>query len=86
VASCFRTYVPHYVPHYIEALDPKTKERIGLRLVRFSEDPLHHAEELVHASVGSFRFRIGDYRVVFDLEGDELVVLRVGHRREIYRR
>jgi len=29
--------------------------------------------------------RIGDYRVIFDVEGDELVVLRVGHRREIYR-
>ena len=25
-------------------------------------------------------------RVVFDLEGEEIVVLRVGHRREIYRR
>jgi mRNA-degrading endonuclease RelE of RelBE toxin-antitoxin system len=26
------------------------------------------------------------YRLVFDIEGDEIVVLRVGHRREIYRR
>jgi mRNA-degrading endonuclease RelE of RelBE toxin-antitoxin system len=29
---------------------------------------------------------IGDYRVIFDIEGNELVVLRVGHRPEIYRR
>jgi mRNA interferase RelE/StbE len=35
--------------------------------------------------LGSYRFRIGDYRVIFDVEGANLIVLRVGHRREIYR-
>ena len=30
--------------------------------------------------------RIGDWRVVFDLEGEVVVVLRIGHRREIYAR
>ncbi|MFA5027614.1 MAG: type II toxin-antitoxin system RelE/ParE family toxin [Candidatus Methylomirabilota bacterium] len=70
----------------IVALDPKTKARIGTQLERFEEDPLRHAEPLAHSSLGSFRFRIGDYRVVFDLEGEEIVILRVGHRREIYRR
>jgi mRNA interferase RelE/StbE len=49
-------------------------------------DPLKHAERLTQPQIGSFRFRIGDYRVVFDLEGAEIVVLRVGHRREIYKR
>jgi len=43
-------------------------------LVRYKEDPLRHAERLIHGSLGSFRFRIGDYRVVFDLEGEEVVV------------
>jgi len=36
--------------------------------------------------LGSYRFRIGDYRVIFDIEGDEIVVLRVGHRKDIYKR
>jgi mRNA interferase RelE/StbE len=36
--------------------------------------------------LGPYRFRIGDYRVIFDLVDDEIVVLRVGHRREIYKR
>ncbi|MDH4220892.1 MAG: type II toxin-antitoxin system RelE/ParE family toxin [Candidatus Aminicenantes bacterium] len=36
--------------------------------------------------MGGYRFRIGDYRVIFDIEGNEIGVLRVGHRREIYRR
>jgi len=66
-------------------LDPKIKDRIGKTLPRFTEDPIQHAEKLADSRLGSFRFRIGDYRVVFDIEGDEIVVLRVGHRREIYR-
>ena len=70
----------------IQGLDPDTKERLGRVLLRYAEDPLNHAERLTESELGSYRFRVGDYRVIFDLEGDEIVVLRVGHRREIYRR
>ena len=70
----------------IGGLDPDTKERLGRMLLRYAEDPLNHAERLTEPELGSYRFRVGDYRVIFDLEGDEIVVLRVGHRREIYRR
>ena len=69
----------------IERLDPKTKDRIGKTLLRYEKDPVRHAEKLTQSALGSYRFRIGDYRVVFDLEGEEIVVLRVGHRREIYK-
>jgi mRNA interferase RelE/StbE len=70
----------------IAGLDSKTKERIGKTLLRYKEDPLRYAEKLSDPILGTYRFRIGGYRVIFDLEGNEIVVLRVGHRREIYRR
>ncbi|MBC8526038.1 MAG: type II toxin-antitoxin system RelE/ParE family toxin [Candidatus Cloacimonetes bacterium] len=35
--------------------------------------------------LGSYRFRIGNYRVIFDIDEDKLVILRVGHRKNIYR-
>ncbi len=70
----------------IQGLDPDTKERLGRVLLRYGEDPLNHAERFTESELGSYRFRVGDYRVIFDLEGDQIVVLRVGHRREIYRR
>jgi len=47
-------------------------------------DPLHFAESLVGRE-GHFRFRIGDYRVIFVYEDDRILILAVGHRREIYR-
>ena len=70
----------------IKSLDLAVGRRIGKTLLRYQEDPLKYAERIADPRLGSYRFRIGDYRVVFDLEGDEIVVLRAGHRREIYRR
>ncbi|MEK6777642.1 MAG: type II toxin-antitoxin system RelE/ParE family toxin [bacterium] len=47
---------------------------------------MNYAKRLTDSRLGSYRFRIGDYRVIFDIEGDQIVVLRVGHRSRIYKR
>ena len=41
----------------------------------------------MHGSEGYYRLRVGDYRVVYGIEDDVLLVLvvRIGHRREVYR-
>jgi len=70
----------------IKKLDFKIKDRIGKTLLRFKEEPLRFAEKLSDPILGEFRFRIGDYRVIFDIYGNEIIILRVGHRREIYKR
>ena len=70
----------------IEHLESTRKRRIEKKLLRYQEDPLKYAEKITDPQLGSFRFRMGDYRVIFDLEDEEIVILRVGHRREIYRR
>ena len=70
----------------IQSLDIKVKRRIAKALLRYTENPLDYAQKLLDEKLGSYRFRIGDYRVIFDIEDDELIILRVGHRKEIYRR
>lgn len=82
----YRLVYTHRAVRDIDALDASEKQRIGKTLLRYEPDPLKHAEPLKQSALGSHRFRIGDYRVVFDLAGDEIVILRVGHRRDIYRR
>ena len=69
----------------IRKLENKIKGRIGKALLRYSTNPFKHAEKLSDPRLGSYRFRIGEYRVIFDFEETEIVVLRVGHRKEIYR-
>jgi mRNA interferase RelE/StbE len=35
---------------------------------------------------GLRKYRVGDYRVIYAILGDEVVVLRIGHRKEVYRK
>lgn len=49
-------------------------------------DPMSHSVKLIDQELGQYRYRIGDYRVIFDIVGEDIVILRIGHRREIYRR
>ncbi|OGE17353.1 hypothetical protein A2769_00705 [Candidatus Daviesbacteria bacterium RIFCSPHIGHO2_01_FULL_37_27] len=49
------------------------------------EDPLDFAEILTNTQLGSYRFRIGDYRVAFDVEDEILVIHDIGNRKDIYR-
>lgn len=50
-----------------------------------ADNPLNFADHLINAAIGQYRFRIGDYRVIFDLQETQIIILTVGHRREIYR-
>jgi len=71
----------------LKKITPKIRKRIIDKLVFFSrqENPLHFAEYLINFEIGQYRFRIGDYRVICDVDRECLLVLRVGHRREIYK-
>lgn len=71
----------------LKKLPTDIQKRIIKKLNFFTsnDDPLIFADALVNSDLGSYRFRIGDYRVIFDLEEDMVVVLSVGHRRNIYR-
>ena len=35
---------------------------------------------------GLRKYRVGDYRVIFAILGNEVLILRIGHRRNVYRR
>ena len=56
-----------------------------LRHFLSASNPLDFASHLKDTDLGNYRFRIGDYRVIFDVEEDTIVILTLGHRKEIYR-
>jgi mRNA interferase RelE/StbE len=82
----YRLVYTHRAIKDIQKLDESTKRRIGKALLKYEEDPLTYAEKLTDPRLGTYRFRIGDHRVIFDIEENEIVILRIGHRREIYRK
>lgn len=69
----------------LETIDTGMQRRIALKLKEYTEDPLRNARKLIHPKIGTYRFRIGDYRVIFDLDGEIIVVLRIGPRSSIYK-
>lgn len=69
----------------IYKLDIVAKKRIKKKLEEYVENPLHFAKRLVHSAIGQYRWRVGNYRVVFDIVDKTIIVLKIGHRREIYK-
>lgn len=74
----------------LSKLDIETRRLI----VRFMEEKIagssdarRHGHALVGDQKGRWRYRIGDYRVLCELRDRELlvIVITVGHRKEIYR-
>lgn len=69
----------------IRKLDDVAKKRLGSKIESYSKNPKQYSKKLSDSRLGGYRFRVGNYRVVFDIDGFTLVILRVGHRREIYK-
>lgn len=71
----------------LSKLPKSTALRILKAIDRLSVDPRRGS---VRPMVGStsWRLRVGDYRVIYDIYDDKLVVLviRIRHRREVYRK
>jgi mRNA interferase RelE/StbE len=72
-------------------LDPQATRAILTFLdekVAGQRDPRRHGKPLVGSELGNFwRYRVGDYRIVADLQDAVVTVLvvRIGHRRDVYR-
>ena len=49
-------------------------------------NPFIHGKALLGDLKGSWRYRIGDYRLICHIVNEELIilVLRIGHRRDVY--
>ena len=71
----------------LSRLAPDIQNRINGKLDFYisQKDPLDFAEKLNDYEFGEWRFRIGDYRAIFDVDGDKIIILKVGHRKNIYK-
>lgn len=70
----------------IEALPKKDRQRIIRRIRFLSNDPRPSGYEKLSGEE-KYRIRQGTYRIIYSIEDENLtvVVVKVGHRREVYR-
>ena len=72
----------------LDRLPEPTRLRVFNRIVALAEEPRPANAEMLSAAERLFRIRVGDYRVIYAIQEDLLLVLvlRIAHRREAYRK
>jgi mRNA interferase RelE/StbE len=80
----FRVELTELAADKLRNLDRVARERIRRKLEQAAYDPSRFLERLT--SVESYRLRVGDYRVIVDVDWKRQVlsVLTLGHRSTIY--
>ncbi len=66
---------------------PRLIQKRIIEKMRFyvkQDNPLKFAEHLTNCKEGEFRFRIGDYRIIFDVEKNTIYVLKIRKRDKAY--
>ena len=71
----------------LRRLDPQMRPRIQGAIALLAQDPRPPGARTLRGRPG-LRIRVGDYRIIYTVEDDVLlvVVVTLGHRREIYER
>ena len=70
------------------SLPHQMRKRVIQAIRKLSKDPRPHgARKLSGEMRGAWRIRVGDYRVLYDIDDDQrlVIILAVLHRREAYR-
>ena len=74
----------------LDKLDPPIKDRLEnyLKEVCKLPDPTIRGKGLSGNRAGQWRYRVGDYRLICEVQGEVflVLVLEVGHRKSVYKR
>ena len=72
----------------LRKLPEDIRRRVAARFDALVGDPRPAGVERLQGEADLYRVRVGDYRIVYQVESKALVVLvvRIGHRRDVYRR
>ncbi len=71
----------------LDRLPADIQRRVAEAINRLRESPRHAGTTKLSGEDGLYRARAGNYRIVYRIEDDRLLVLvvKIGHRREVYR-
>lgn len=70
------------IPALNETLKKRIKNAIELRLM---VAPQQYGEPLRKTLKGYWKLRVGDYRIVFKITGNEVWIFGIIHRKEVYK-
>ena len=71
----------------LSKLPPDIQKRISEKIEQLKLNPYPSGVKALKNGGGRLRLRVGEYRIIYRIENDCLVIIiiKVGHRRNIYR-
>lgn len=69
---------------YLGKLNKNLRERIFNKIQAAKQNPFYFFERLERRT--DYKLRIGDYRVIADITDHKIIITKIGHRRNIYKR
>lgn len=84
----YRIEVAPAAVRQLRKLDPAARRRVQAAIELLADQPRPGGAKKLAGGDGEWRVRTGDYRIVYEVHDDVLLVLvvAVGHRRDIYQR
>ena len=72
----------------IKRLSSPIRARIDKHILLLADNPRPQGIEKLAGSDCSYRLRVGDYRILYEIHDEilHILVAKVGHRRDVYRR
>jgi len=79
---------PKAVQKQLDALPDDVCDRIAVKIQQLAEDPRPDGVVKMKGSDNEYRIRIGDYRVRYEIDDEDLIILllQCKHRKDVYRR
>lgn len=71
----------HDLPRIPKNIRATIKRAIEQRL---QINPIAYSQPLRQNLRGYSKLRVGDYRIIFRIDKEEIIILKIGHRKEVY--
>lgn len=84
--ASYRLLIKPSAAKELEELPLKDRKRVAAKIQRLASNPRPTGAENL-SGLDKYRLRQGDYRVLYSFDGTEttVVIVKIGHRREVYR-
>jgi len=85
--TLYRIEIKQSAKKELAQLPKSIAEKIAIQITALADNPRPNGCKKLVGTEHSYRIRINDYRVVYSIFDQELIiqVIKLGHRRDIYR-
>jgi len=69
----------------LRSLPKDVRGRAALSILELSTSPSPQGVEKLKGYERLYRIRVGDYRIVYEIIGEDVIIVAVSHRKDVYR-